>query len=90
MTTQAARDLRLPGKGAIAPGFDADLALVDLSLAWEVSPKTTWSRHRASPFAGSEATVRVVMTLVRGRVVYSLRNGPCDAGGGRVVRPQLN
>jgi allantoinase len=88
MTTQAARDLRLPGKGAIAPGFDADLALVDPAHSWEVGPATTWSRHRVSPFAGSRPGARVVMTLVRGRVVYALRDGPCDAGGGRVVRPR--
>jgi len=87
MTTQAARDLRLPGKGAVAPGFDADLAIVDPSMRWQVGPGSMWSRHRLSPFAGSVLTGRVVLTLARGRVVYSDADGPCPPGGGAVLRP---
>jgi allantoinase len=90
LTTQAARDLRLPGKGAVAPGFDADLALVDPTDVWEVGPDTTWSRHRMSPFAGRAIKGRVVMTLVRGRVVFTLADGPSSGSGGVVVRPQLS
>ena len=30
LTTAAARHLRLPNKGAIAPGYDADITLVDI------------------------------------------------------------
>jgi allantoinase len=89
LTTQAARDLRLPRKGAIAPGFDADLALVDPHERWVVGAETTFSRHRMSPFTGMSVTGRVVMTLVRGRVVFSTAEGPCSAGGGTVVRPRI-
>jgi allantoinase len=89
LTTQAARHLRLPGKGAIAPGYDADLALVDPSATWEVGPGTTFSRHRSSPFTGMALRGRVVMTLVRGRVRFSSAEGPGDAGGAKVVRPRL-
>jgi allantoinase len=89
VTTQAARDLRLANKGWVAPGYDADLAVVDPAGTWEVGPDTTWSRHRLSPFAGTRLTGRVVMTLVRGRVVFSVWDGPSAAGGGEVVRPSL-
>jgi allantoinase len=90
LTTNAARDLRLPGKGSIIPGFDADLALVDPCERWVVGTATTFSRHRMSPFAGTVVTGRVVMTMLRGRVVFSTADGPCDAGGGAVLRPRLN
>jgi allantoinase len=87
LTTEAARALHLPGKGAVAPGYDADLALVDLDASWEVAPATTWSRHRLSAFNGSVIKGRVVMTLVRGRVVFSTAEGVSDNGGGVVLKP---
>jgi allantoinase len=90
LTTQAARALRLPGKGAVVPGFDADLALVDPTEGWEIGPNTTWSRHRMSAFAGTVVKGRVVMTLVRGRIVFTSADGPSPGGGGVVLRPRLS
>lgn len=87
LTTAAARLLRLPGKGALAPGADADLALVDPDSRWVVGADTTWSRHRSSPFAGWPMSARVVRTLVRGQSVFTLEDGPKAKGHGRVVRP---
>jgi allantoinase len=88
LTTAAARILGLPGKGALAPGFDADLAVVDPAGRWTPGPATLWSRHRASPYAGTPLTGQVVATVVRGRVVYTLDTGPGPAGGGVFVRPR--
>lgn len=85
--TAAGRLLRLPGKGAIAPGFDADLCLLDLDRPWTVGPETLWCRFRQSPFTGRTFTARVVRTLVRGRTVFSVEDGPSGAGGGRFLRP---
>ena len=87
LTTAAARVLRLPGKGAIAAGFDADLVLVDRASQWTIAPGTLWSRHRASPFIGRSLHARVERTLVRGRTVYTADEGPAEAGGGRVITP---
>jgi allantoinase len=86
LTTAAARILRLPGKGAIVPGFDADIVLVDPSATWTVSPSTIRTRHGVSPYIGRGITGQVVMTLVRGRVVYDA-DGDGASTGGRVVRP---
>jgi dihydroorotase-like cyclic amidohydrolase len=87
LTTAAARILRLPGKGAIVPGFDADIVLVDPSATWTVSPSTIRTRHGASPYIGRGITGQVVMTLVRGRVVHDA-DGHGASTGGRVVRPR--
>ena len=87
LTTAAAHLLRLPGKGRLAVGADADLALVDPSETWTVGPTTTWSRHRSSPFAGRRVQGRVVLTVRRGQVIFSAANGPSEAGGGRFLRP---
>jgi allantoinase len=88
LTTSAARLLRLPRKGAIAPGYDADLALVDPAATWTPGPATLWSRHRCSPYAGTAVTGQVVMTLLRGREVFSLAHGPSEPGGAELIRPK--
>jgi allantoinase len=88
LITEAARMLRLPGKGSLEPGADADLVLVDPDAQWEVSRDTQWSRHRLSPFSGTPVKGKVVRTLVRGRTVYVDGAGPCEAGGGKFIRPE--
>ena len=87
LLTGAAEVLRLPAKGRIAVGYDADLALIDPEHRWTVDNQVLWTRHRQSPYLGMMLTGRVMQTLVRGRVVFDVERGPCAAGGGQVVRP---
>jgi allantoinase len=87
LTTAAARILHLPGKGAILPGYHADLAIVDPGATWTVTPATVRTRHQASPYLGMTLRGRVVATLVRGRVVFH-DGWVAAAGGGQVVRPE--
>ncbi len=56
-------------KGRIAPGFDADLVLLDLDATWEVIPKALHTRAASSPFAGRRLPGVVRSTLVAGCVV---------------------
>jgi allantoinase len=90
LTTAAARILRLRGKGAIAPGFDADVVLFDPAATWTVAADALWSRHRFSPYLGRTLRGRVETTIVRGRVVFTRARGPVGAGGGDVVRPDVS
>ena len=87
LTTDAARLLRLGRKGRLAPGFDADLVLVDRDRPWVVGPQTSWTRHPQSPFAGRTLPARVVRTLVRGRTVFTAEHGPEAEGYGRYIHP---
>jgi allantoinase len=66
-----ARRFRLPGKGRLEPGADADLVLVDLTASQELSAGDLHYRHRHSPFVGRTLSGRVVRTLVRGRTVFA-------------------
>ena len=70
-----AKRYKIPNKGAIAPGYDADLVLVDPSLTWKVEGKKFFSRGKITPFEGYEFRGRIVKTLVRGKVVYDFRRG---------------
>lgn len=83
--TPARRFGLAPGKGALAVGADADVALVDPAATWTVSREELLDRHRLSPFVGRALRGRVVRTILRGRTVARdgrIVGAPC----GRVVR----
>jgi allantoinase len=66
-----ARRFRLPGKGHVELGADADFALVDMSVSHELAADDLQYRHRHSPFLGRRLGARVTRTLVRGRTVFA-------------------
>lgn len=70
MSTAVAKGYKIPNKGAIAPGYDADLVLVDLDnyrpvLREELQTKCGWS-----PFEGWQLTGWPIVTIVGGNIVY--------------------
>ena len=69
LSRNAARLYHMQGKGAIAVGFDADLAIVDPDLERTVDPAQLESFADYSPFEGTMLKGWPVMTLVRGRKV---------------------
>ncbi len=67
----AARRFALPGKGGLALGSDADLAVVDLRVTDEVRLEDLHYRHPYSAYVGLPIRGRVERTLVRGQTVYA-------------------
>jgi dihydroorotase len=59
--------------GAIVPGRDANLAVVDPEVRWTVDGAKLHSRARNTPYHGRELTGRAVHTMLRGR--FTLRDG---------------
>lgn len=57
-------------KGDIAPGFDADLALVDPSQTWTIRAAESPSTQGYTPFEGQELSARVTTTFLRGMKIY--------------------
>jgi allantoinase len=86
LAANPARRLRLAGKGRIAPGFDADLTLVNLTRRFTLAAADLRDRHRASPFVGSSFPGRVEQVLLRGQpiVQHGEAVGPAR---GRLIRP---
>ena len=70
----------MPRKGRIAPGADADLALVDLDAQVVLQPEDLLYRHQISPWIGRRLRARVVRTLLRG-------DDPAP-GTGRLLTPE--
>lgn len=74
-----------PQKGAILPGADADLVLVDPDATWTIRGEDLHSVQKHTPFEGAVVRGMPVLTILRGTVVAEGRE-PVGAPGGRLVR----
>jgi dihydroorotase len=75
-----------PKKGAIQPGADADIAIVDLERAWTIDDTKLQSRAKITPWNGHRVQGLPIHTLVRGRFVMRERRlVPETRGWGRSV-----
>jgi len=81
-----ARRFGLPRKGSIAPGMDADFALVDLSACDTLKRDSLFQRHSFSPYVGETFRGRVCRTILRGETIF--QDGRIAARScGRLLRP---
>ena len=70
MSAAVAKAYKIPNKGKIAPGFDADLVLVDLDNYRPVVREEMVTKCGWSPFEGWNLTGWPVVTVVGGKVVF--------------------
>jgi dihydroorotase len=76
-----------PRKGALLPGSDADLVVVDPAAEGELRDEDVLSKCGWTAWNGRHVTGRPVLTLVRGRVVYENGVVTGEPGWGRRVLP---
>jgi allantoinase len=77
-------------KGALAPGTDADMVVLNPDALWTVAPEHLYFRHKLSPYLGAEIRGRVMETWLRGEQVFSLGDAQPFKGsprGRELVRP---
>lgn len=88
-STRAAQIFRLPGKGRLAAGADADLTVVDLGARWTYDSRLALTKSRANMviYDGVVMQGRVVSTFVRGTRVFHEGAVTGPPGHGRFVRP---
>jgi allantoinase len=65
-----AERFRLPDKGRIAVGFDADFALVDLSRPHVLEVDELLDRHKLSPYVGRKFAGTINRTIARGKTIF--------------------
>jgi allantoinase len=71
MAANPARLAGLTGKGVIAPGADADFAIVDPGSPWTVDAAALQQRHKLSPYHGRPLTAQVRATYLRGALIFA-------------------
>jgi dihydroorotase len=69
MCENPARIFSIKGKGRIAPGFQADLVLVDLRKEWKVRAENMQSRCGWTPYEGTMLKGKVEKAVFRGELV---------------------
>jgi dihydroorotase len=60
-----------PQKGVLAEGSDADIVVVDLNRKREIHAKDLYTKCKWTPFEGFQTVGVPVMTISRGKIVYS-------------------
>ncbi len=77
-------------KGRLAPGYDADLTVIDEDDSWTVKAKDMHNLNRYTPMEGRTLAGRVTSTFVRGTLVFGLGSGGAEflgpAGFGQRVK----
>ncbi|AMJ61465.1 dihydroorotase [Bosea sp. PAMC 26642] len=86
-TAPARRFGLYPRKGAIAPGFDADVCLFDPAERWTVHGRDLHGQAKWTAFEGMACTGRPVRTLVRGQTVWNRGRVAAFPGYGRYQAP---
>lgn len=70
-------------KGALAPGCDGDVAIVDLAAEWTIAGARLHSKQRTTPYEGRTLRGAVDTVLLRGRPLIVDRQLVADAPSGR-------
>ncbi|HEV2217788.1 MAG TPA: dihydroorotase family protein [Candidatus Dormibacteraeota bacterium] len=73
-------------KGRIAPGYDADLVVVDPTRSTTFSPRAMRSRQKHGALEGLKVSFAITSVYLRGAPVYS-RGRVTTRPSGRMVRP---
>ena len=90
MSGAPARAFGLDGrKGAIRPGHDADIVIVDMQRSMRLAGASLHSRGKVSAYEGMTVAGAPVMTFVRGRMVAKDGAVVGEPGWGRMVRPTM-
>jgi allantoinase len=85
-SSAVASRFRLPGKGKLAVGYDADITWGVMQPDREIATSEVAYRHPEGPWNGIPFNYRHLGTMVRGNLVY--RGGTfLDAPNGRLIRP---
>ena len=62
--------LKLPNKGRLSAGADADIVIIDPDKRWVFSKESIASKSKNSPFIGRKFKGAAIVTICGGRIVY--------------------
>jgi allantoinase len=74
-----------PIKGAMLPGSDADLVIIDPDQEWTLQSEDLLYRYKQSPYVGETFKGRIDRTIVRGKTVYRDGEITVEPGYGKLL-----
>jgi dihydroorotase (multifunctional complex type) len=77
---------RLEHKGQLAPGFDADIVLVNPEAQWTISSEGLNTRCGWTPFEGWRVWGKVMQVYLRGRLAFANGKVLVEPGAGQRVK----
>lgn len=87
LSTNAAEYFKLPGKGSLKNGNDADFALINLWKEEKVAAVNMHSKGKYTPFEGEVFTVKVEKTFLRGNIIMErVTNFLGKTGTGKFIK----
>lgn len=88
LAANVATRFRLPNKGQLAIGYDADIAIVDPGIMSPLLREELLDRHKLSPYLDRNFRGRIERTLLRGRTIFASGQF-VEPRTGQLVKPQL-
>ncbi|MFD1125132.1 allantoinase AllB [Lentilactobacillus raoultii] len=79
----------LAKKGCLAVGYDADITLLDLKQHYQLKPADLYYKNKISAYMGMIINDRVTTTILRGQVIYTLKDGFKGQPTGQFLQKQL-
>jgi allantoinase len=76
-------------KGAVAPGYDADVVIWNPDATFHVDPARLHHRHKLTPYAGRELAGVVETTFLRGQKIFDKGEFPGVPAGRVLYRGQI-
>lgn len=86
LATQPAKRFRLPDKGELALGKDADIVILDPKQRYTVEAKDLYYKNKFSAYEGFEIGCRITHTFVRGIPVFEHGKGILGQAQGKATR----
>ena len=88
MAAGPAHTFNLARKGHVAPGYDADLTLVDPDTEWTIGEHPLLTKCGWSPFKGRQVRGRVERVFLRGQEVFTHGEILAQPGYGQVMKQE--
>ncbi|MNL61828.1 D-phenylhydantoinase [compost metagenome] len=70
LSQHPAEVFQIEGKGRIAPGYDADLTVIDPRAHWVIDGQKFQTNAKITPFHGQKVQGKIIHTMIRGCTVY--------------------
>lgn len=77
-------------KGALLPGYDADIVVWDPHKKFQLSPDTIEHKHKVTPYEGRELQGKVERTYLHGELVFANGKVAAEPSGKILLRQSVN